>query len=86
MTTLQSLLPLRADVVTLESLTTRLGYSPDILAIRKFMESQGYHLCQGGVFKRAAALVRKSGREPSEKERTESRIVGIHFVEGGALQ
>jgi len=75
---LHSLLPLRGDVLSVDAIINRLGFTPGMVALRKFMESQNFHLCSGGVFKRAAALIRTDGRAPSEVERLESTQTQPH--------
>lgn len=60
---------LKADCIAYTSLINQLGYTPDLSSLRKFMSSRGFYLCADRTFRRASAIISKSGRAPTPAER-----------------
>jgi hypothetical protein len=67
-------LPIDRPVLTWDAIVNVLGYQPDLRELRAYLERHGYYMGSGQVFRKASALTRRSGREPTEAERRETRI------------
>jgi len=73
-----ALIPLHLDSITHDTVANVLGFTPSTAKLRRFLESKGYYMVSGGVFKRPSAIVRKSGRLPTDDEKSESRHTSFH--------
>jgi hypothetical protein len=62
------LLPLKTDVLRWDTIVNRIGFQPELPRLRKFLAVYGYHYCNGQCFKRASAIIVRSGRPPDAKE------------------
>ncbi len=52
-----TLLPLKADVIHWNAIVNRLGFQPELAALRRFLARRNYYFCSGMVFKRPAVIL-----------------------------